>query len=199
MKNYKYNGNLEEDIKKANKNFDVKKFIRSELLSIIIYSIISGIIIPVAGLAFKWFVICTLISTLLQTIYNVSEIIDSTKDQKKNLLENLYNLYTDINLNCSDVALAEARMKESLSESYDSGESHTYVDGKEVKTEKQITTNFYLLDPKDQLQVLRQVRNIIINGKNKEENYDLYLLEEQDLKEEKLEIPVEKALKFKAK
>ena len=63
-----------------------------------------------------------------------------------------------------------------------------------LSDEEKLVTYFYLLDPKDQIQVLRQIKDEV-TGKIS----DIYLLEEEDLERENIEVPVEKINKLKSK
>ena len=63
-----------------------------------------------------------------------------------------------------------------------------------LSNDEKLVTYFYLLDLEDKIQVLRQVKDNITK-----ECSDIYLLEEEDIQKENIEIPLEKINKLKAK
>ena len=204
MKSYEYTGNLQEDIKKSKKKFDIKKFLLSELALIVFSFILSGMSSFLFGLHTLIYSFPAIM--LILSLKNIVEISKETEAKAKITTKKLVDLYVNINEN-NDKELVEdlgkKRMKECVSRVDSVQKIHSYdMDTlKKVKKEEKITTYFYLLNPKDQLQVLKQVRNIIINKKTefKCEEFSLYLLDEKDIKEENINIPVQKIIKLKTK
>lgn len=192
MKEYRYYGNLKKDIKKAKQKFSLKKLFLHFCISLISICITLGIcsligIMPASGLITGWLIGFTVVD-----IYKVSK---ETKTDSEHAMHNLTNLYRDINLNYVNSDLSESRMKECISVQ----KKQKIINNTDTKNiilsdEEKLVTYFYLLDSQEKLQILRQVKDDIKNNKN-----IIYLLEDEDIKREKIEIPVEKTLRLKRK
>ena len=192
MKEYRYYGDLEKDIKKSKQKFNLKNFFVHFCITIISICLTLGIcsligIMPASGLIAGWLIGFTAVD-----IYKVSK---ETKTDSEQAMHNLTNLYRKINLNDVNRDLSESRMKECIS-IQKSQKIINNADNKNIilSDEEKIVTYFYLLDPQEKLQILRQVKNDIKNNKNV-----VYLLEDEDIKIENIEIPVEKTLRLKRK
>ena len=192
MKEYTYYGDLEKDIKKSKQKFSLKKFFVHFCITIISICLTLGIcsligIVPASGFIAGWFRGFTVVD-----IYKASK---ETKTDSEHAMHNLTNLYRDINLNCVNRDLCESRMKECISVQ----KKQKIINNTDTKNiilsdEEKIATYFYLLDSQEKLQILRQVKDDIKNNKNV-----VYLLEDEDIKIENIEIPVEKTLRLKKK
>lgn len=190
MKEYKYNGDLNEDIKKSKQKFDIKTFLTYICISLgsvgltwgICYLIFHSVSVGALAGWFTGYSIC-----------NVFKTINESKKSAKKYQMKTTELYEDINLNYSNRALSMKRMKECISLQKSEKIIKDYNSNNiSLTDEEKIVTYFYLLDPQEQIQVLRQVKDEVNNWES-----TIYLLEEEDIKRENIEIPVERTLRLK--
>lgn len=198
MKNCYYNGNLHEDIKLINQkvSFNWKKFRILTGVSIIAAIIGCGIVALVMGKITG----ATIGSFIGITLVNSIKNIKQSKRDNWYVEEQLVNLYKEINDQYSkpiSSSLAKSKMKDCIVQTQKVNDIKRDQNNKVISKTEKIIKYFYLLDASDKIQVLRQVKEVITSGKDKIENNDLYLLEAEDIKEEKLEIPVVKTLKLR--
>ena len=182
MKSYDYNGNLNEDIK----NLDKKNYIKWILLSVcstLAECVCICIILLLLGTPIflkSILIMCSVFMSLNAAL--AAEIKMLYKKQSGNRIEYLNK---DIN---RDIEISMTRIKECITiekreKVLENMDSSIPVMSKEEK----IVNYFYLLDPKEQIQVLKQIKGESL----------VYLLEEEDIKRENIEIPVEKTLVLK--
>lgn len=193
MKKYSYVGNLYEDIKKSKKKVDGKFFLKFMLIDFI-GLITVGIILRLCG--FIDSVVRYLgVFTGVAIGQGLGNAIGKAKENSKYYLNKMADLYLDINLTFYDRASSVVRMKEAIilqknEKVIEDTETMVPV----LSNDEKLVTYFYLLDPEDKIQVLRQIKDNITK-----ECSDIYLLEEEDLQKENIEIPLEKINKLKAK
>lgn len=193
MKKYNYEGNLYKDIKKAKKKIDGKYFFKHMLIQFIGMMILGAILR-----------VCGFIGNLTGYIgafvgvsigQGIGICISRAKENSRYYLNKISDLYSDINLTFYDRTLSMERMKEAIilqKKERVIEETDTMIPI--LSNEEKIVTYFYLLNPEDKIQVLRQIKDNITN-----EYSDIYLLEDKDLQRENIEIPLEKINKLKAK
>lgn len=198
MKNCYYDGDLHEAIKLINKksNFNFKKFLRLSGMSLIAAVIGCGIVALLIG-GIKSSIIGSFMGIMMANTYK--NIKNSKED---NLYEErqLVNLYKEINDKYSKPisdTFAKSKMKDCIVQTEKVNDIKRDSNNKVILKAEKIIKYFYLLDPSDKIQILKQVKEVINTGTSKFENSDLYLLEDEDIKEENLEIPVEKTLRLK--
>jgi len=186
MKEYFYNGDVKKDLMNVNKKFDLKSFNKTMIIQFGIM-LLFGVVLRLAGFIGNIF---GYIGGFLGFSIGAGLINgkECAKEESKLALDRLENLYSDINLNFSNRVLSIIRIKECINiekneKVVENIESSIPV----MSEEEKIVNYFYLLDPKDQIQVLRQIKNEAL----------VYLLEEEDIKRENIEIPVEKVLRMK--
>lgn len=190
MKEYTYFGNLHKDINQLKKkgNFDWKKFGGLSLLVLISIILAGSIMALIVGK-----ITSTIIGSLTGVyIYNT---IKNIKDSRQPDLYNdkkVINLYKEINEEYSD-NIYDHDVKEKIKKCISVKKSNKIVEvtntiNSVMSDEEKIVRYFYLLDPKDQIQVLRQI---------KDEYTKVYLLDNYDIKRENLEIPVQKIFRKK--
>lgn len=192
MKEYTYYGDLEKDIKKLKQKFNLTKFSKYFITRIISLIITAGILYLI-GLSIY---IGTFIGMLIGfSAVDIIKVIKETKEDSQCYMDKAANLYENINLNYSDRALSMIRMKECISLQ----RKEKIIE--DINTENMVFTNeekevtyFYLLDPDKKIQILRQIKEEIINNKD-----IVYLLEEEDIKRENIRIPNDKILKLRKK
>ena len=182
MKKFEYKGNFQNDVVKIIGKFNFKDFLKQQTLTLCAYLFLYGFVCIAFGVGVSAYVLLVVASTLLQTGFSVIYNSVIGKKESKETLNKVCHLYQNMDLDYGNLEKAKEKIKESSQNTTLTNESYTYVDGKLEITEKEFTTDFYLLDAKEQLKVLREVKNIIINKKNKTEKYSLYLLEDEDLK-----------------
>ena len=192
MKEYRYYGDLEKDLKKSKQKFNLTKFSKYFITRIISLIITAGILYLI-GLSIY---IGTFIGMLIGfSAVDIIKVIKETKEDSQCYMDKVANLYENINLNYSDRALSMIRMKECISLQ----RKEKIIE--DINTENMVFTNeekevtyFYLLDPDKKIQILRQIKEEIINNKD-----IVYLLEEEDIKRENIRIPNDKILKLRKK
>lgn len=190
MKEYEYFGDLHKDIKQLKKkgNFDCKKFIVLSVMSLIAAIIAGGITTLIVG-KFTSSLIGSLTGWYIYyTIKNIKESRTSNVCKEKELI----NLYKEINEEHSDY-IYEYDTKQKLKKCISLKKSNKIVEAINtinpvMSDEEKIVRYFYLLDPEDKLQVLRQI---------KDEYEKVYLLDESDIKRENVDIQSKKVLRMK--
>ena len=204
MKNYNYNGDLEEDIKISNKKFNIKKFFSSMRSNFILHFIV---VLPISILLYftkilvnyvnnitSLFCVCLGCSIGRGIVDGFIDGREKAKNDAEIALNKIADLYEDINLNFSNRALSMARMKECVVlQKNERVIEDTNTNNIILTQEEKLVTYFYLLDPNDKVQVLRQIKDEISKDST------VYLLEEEDIKRENIEVPVEKLMTLKSK
>ena len=187
MKEYFYNGDVKKDLKSINKKFDIKSFGKTIIVEFFIIFLfgsglrLAGFIGDILG-----YVVSILGISIGASIINGSEC---AKEESKLALDRLENLCSDINFDQDDISLSMTKIKECITiekkeKVLENMDSSIPV----MSEEEKIVNYFYLLDKKDQIQVLKQIKDEVLV---------LYLLEEEDIKRENIEMPVEKKLRLK--
>ena len=195
MKELKYNGDLKKTIDDTNSDFNfISEFVRRMLiifsfncLLIFFSSLIPGIELISFNLNnfLKMFILCTIVEIPLEigfTLYTKKRYINDKKNADKNLDEIVESL------NQNEISVEKEQLQEALLLSKEIKKID--IDDEELV---KIINYFYLLDKNEQLQVLKEIRKVISENEQYEEQ--LFLLEPNELKS--VEIPVEKTLKFK--
>lgn len=192
MKKYSYDGNLYEDIKKSKKKVDGKFFLKFTSIDFICLVTV-GIILRLCGLidsVFRYLGVFTGVA-IGQGLGNA---IGKAKERSRYYLNKIADLYLDINLTFYDRASSVVRMKEAIIlQKKEKVIEDTDTMVPVLSNDEKLVTYFYLLDPEDKIQVLRQIKDNITKKCS-----DIYLLEE-DIQKENIEIPLEKINKLKAK
>lgn len=193
MKKYSYYGNLYQDIKKSKKRFDGKYFLIHMTIQFIAMTIF-GVILRIAGFIGN---VTGYAGTFMAIgiAQGIGRGISEARNKSEYYLNKIADLYSDINLNFWNRALSAVKMKECIVlQKRERVIEDTDTVNPVLSDEEKLVTYFYLLDPKDQIQVLRQIKDEI-TGKIS----DVYLLEEEDLESENIEVPVEKINRLKSK
>lgn len=193
MKKYSYDGNLYEDIKKSKKKIDGKYFFKHMVIQFI-GMIIFGVILRVCGFIGN---LTGYIGAFMGVSIGqgIGIGINRAKEKSNYYLNKMADLYLDINLTFYDRASSVVRMKETIIlQKNEKVIEDTDTMVPILSNEEKLVTYFYLLDPEDKIQVLRQIKDNMTK-----ECSDIYLLEEEDLQKENVEIPLEKINKLKVK
>lgn len=190
MKEYKYFGDLHKDIKKfkRNNNFNWKKFGFLSIILLIASILAGGIVTLILGK-----VTSSIIGSITGVyIFNTIKNIKESKKPDLYAKEKVINLYRKINDEYSDYIYdydVEKKIKKCISVKKNNKiVEETNTINSVMSNEEKIVRYFYLLDPEDKLQVLRQI---------KDEYTKVYSLDNNDIKRENLEIPVQKIFKKK--
>lgn len=193
MKKYSYDGNLYEDIKKSRKRFDGKYFLMHMIVQLVGMTVV-GVIFRLGGLIGNFL---AYIGTFMAVgiAQGVGRGISEARNKSEYYLNKIADLYSDINLNFWNRALSAVKMKECIAlQKRERVIIDTPTKIPVLTSDEKLVTYFYLLDTKEKIQVLRQIKDEITG-----ENSDVYLLEEEDLQRENIEMPVEKINKLKSK
>lgn len=192
MKEIKYNGNFKKSIDDANSDFNFSYEFGSRLLNIFsvnVLLIISVLLINLISFSLsnllKIFLVCAAVEIPLEigfTLYTKKRYINDKKMADKNLDEVIESL------NQNEISVEKEQLQEALLLSEET--KKVDIDDEELV---KIIYYFYLLDKNEQLQVLKEIRKVISENEQYEEQ--LFLLEPNEIKS--IEIPVEKTLKFK--
>lgn len=191
MKKYKYYGDLKKDLKVINKKFNSKDFFKRMIfhgISLIIFASLfcfTGIVSNLFGFSFGYLGSASVLSFI--------RVKSKSKYDSEKAIKKVSDLYGNINF--SNRALAKERMKECIviqrkQRVVENTESVNIV----LSDEEKIVNYFYLLNPEDKIQVLRQIKDELIQN-----NSEIYLLEEQELEIEDIEISEDIILKLKNK
>lgn len=145
LQEYRYYGDLEKDLKKSKRKFNLTKFSKYFIIRIISL-IITVSILHLIGLSIY---IGTFIGMLIGfSAVDIIKVIKETKEDSQCYMDKVANLYENINLNYSDRALSMIGMKECISLQ----RKEKIIE--DINTENMFFTNeekkvtyFYLLDP----------------------------------------------------
>ena len=196
MKNYYYNGDLQEDIKliKKKSTFNWKMFVFFSAMSAFAAVVGCGIVALFIGEVTSSIIGSYIGIMIVNTYKNIKESKENIAYEESQLVD-LYKQLHDNSSKPISEELAKSRMKDCIIQTIKVNDVRRDSNNKVVSKTNKIIKYFYLLDASDKIQVLKQIKEVINTGADKTENIDLYLLEEQDIKE----IPVEKTLKLKEK
>lgn len=191
MKRYDYNKQLFFDIEKSKDKFN-------PVIEVIKWFILAGITIAgfsIINTCFNLVNLYTLMNAIIKTVFlfipfnlGVNTIRYITKTLKKYFAEYRINTLCDEIYEESDVDIDITNIQNAISEyefnkviDYDSEHDMQYASDKSIDT-------FYLLDNEQKIRVLRQVKECIERSPvNVDESSELFLLEDDDIDNEKLE------------
>ena len=186
MKYYDYSGILSNDIKTSKKKFDFKFFLSCSIINII--SIIAVILLFTSFSHPVWFT--TLITSLDFIIVEplfIFKSIQRAKNKANIATNNITKLYEQINKEKNiDKNISEKIMQNCIIESNEP----------EVQNNDKITDEklIYLLDKKEQLQILKETITKLVYWDKEFIDYRLALLDDEDIKSE--QINVEKVMQL---
>lgn len=191
MKEYTYFGNLQEDLKKANKKFDYKYFFKKmgfQFLGLITFCSLFYF----TGIINNVLVFCVSYLSSASTLSFLSERSKAKHNSKLASIK-VANLYEEIFDN--DDCLSIEKMKKCIViEKKQKIIEDTDTLNVVLSDEEKIVNYFYLLSPEDKIHVLRQIKSEL-----QYINPEIYLLEDHDLKIENIDIPEDVMSKLKKK
>lgn len=176
------------------KNFFLKATIGSLVATLTFIGILTGTDVISTDLStfLAYFGSCSLIEAY------ITGKVYLKKREKKNKRDDAICYLEDLSIALSkeNVCVPTENLKETISNVQEITKMKTYDENNNlISKQEKIIKYFYLLDRDDQITVLKQIAHAEKFRKNEKEQFELYLLEENDMKD--IEFPVVKTLKRK--
>ena len=196
MKEIKYNGNLEEDIKFLSDKAVQQREIEQQIFSVFSKLGIAGIVVALLALKVSLAVVFFVVCSISGGFYFMNKlIISSNKESIGNINKKLNHL--DYQLEVNDVSVSKIELQSKV-EILKSEKVSTL---KEIDEDEQVTLidtlekYWSFMDRNEQIQVLKYIKTVVVNNNvysNVKSKY--FLLEEED--KNKLDEPLKRVLKI---
>ena len=196
MKEIKYNGNLEEDIKFLSDKAVQEREIEQQIFSVFSKLGIAGIVVALLALKVSLAVVFFVVGSISSGFYFMNKlIISSNKESIGDINKKLNHL--DYQLEVNDVSVSKIELQSKV-EILKSEKVSTL---KEMDEDEQVTLidtlekYWSFMDRNEQIQVLKYIKTVVVNNNvysNVKSKY--FLLEEED--KNNLDEPLKRVLKI---
>lgn len=196
MKEIKYNGNLEEDIKFLSDKAVQEREIEQQIFSVFSKLGIAGIVVALLALKVSLAVVFFVVGSISSGFYFMNKlIISSNKESIGDINKKLNHL--DYQLEVNDVSVSKIELQSKV-EILKSEKVSTL---KEIDEDEQVTLidtlekYWSFMDRNEQIQVLKYIKTVVVNNNvysNVKSKY--FLLEEED--KNNLDEPLKRVLKI---